>query len=118
MDTRAVNQFGDKSIYIERNVGNIYMGDYVAETIYALRDGSYEMAKYSPTISPAIHRIEVDLIKDWIDCDSTLEPSSRLALLYGKAGVGKSVVMHDLLEMMRCRRVLCRFWKRCALRIM
>lgn len=98
MDTRAVNQFGDKSIYIERNVGNIYMGDYVAETIYALRDGSYEMAKYSPTISPAIHRIEVDLIKDWIDGDSTLEPSSRLALLYGKAGVGKSVVMHDLLE--------------------
>lgn len=51
-----------------------------------------------PTIHPAIHREEVGLIKDWIEREASSESSSRLALLYGKAGIGKSIVMHDLLK--------------------
>ena len=51
-----------------------------------------------PTIQPSIHREEVDQIKDWIERRASTEHTCRLALLYGKAGVGKSIVMHDLLE--------------------
>lgn len=97
MKERIVNQFGDKSLYIERNEGNIYVGDYVEETVSAFRDASFELYDYSPTISPAIPRAEVSLLKDWIERDALQNKSARLALLYGKAGIGKSVVMHDLL---------------------
>lgn len=97
MEKRIVNQFGDKSLYIERNEGNIYVGDYVEEAVYAFRDASFELYDYSPTVSPAISRAEVKQLKDWIERDVLPNKSDRLALLYGKAGIGKSVVMHDLL---------------------
>lgn len=96
---RVVNQNGEKSIYVERNEGLIYVGDnYVDEPSSAFINGSYELRDYAPTIRPAIRREEVDFIKDWIERKAAPERAARLALLYGKAGIGKSVVMHDLLE--------------------
>lgn len=97
MDKQVVNQYGNKSFYIERNEGAIYVGNSLEEPEIAFNKGSYELYDFAPTISPAIHRPEVDLIKDWIARDASTDQSSRIALLYGKAGIGKSVVMHDLL---------------------
>lgn len=99
MEERTINQNGVTSIYIEKSGGQIYIGnDYVEETNTAFCKGSYELKEYTPTLHPAIHRDEVDQIEDWIEKKAADTPSSRLALLYGKAGIGKSIVMHDLLE--------------------
>lgn len=99
MEDRTVNQNGVTPIYIENNSGQIYVSNfYVEKSSVAFVKGSYELQDYMPTIQPSIHREEVGLIKDWIDRKISPEQPCRLALLYGKAGVGKSVVMHDLLE--------------------
>ena len=97
MTERIIQQYGDKSIYIEKQNGNIYMGEYVEEAVTAFRDGSFELYEYAPKIKPSIPRLEVGQIKEWIEKKASTEKTSRLALLYGKAGIGKSVVMHDLL---------------------
>lgn len=99
MEERTVNQMGTKPIYIEKNEGIVYVGNnYVEEPCSAFYSGSYELLDYTPTIKPAILREEVGLIQEWIERKAPAEESARLALLYGKAGVGKSIVMHDLLE--------------------
>lgn len=36
MGKKEVFQFGEKPIYIERNEGNVYVGDYVSKTNEAL----------------------------------------------------------------------------------
>lgn len=102
MEAGIVNQFGDKSIYVGRNEGGIYVGiNYVEEPSTAFKDASYELLDYAPTIHPAIHRNEVDEIKRWIEQKASTDKAARLALVYGKAGIGKSVVMHDLLKELR-----------------
>lgn len=98
MEGRTVNQFGVKPIYIEKNEGEVYVSEnYVESPSSAFDNGSYELLDYMPTIEPAIPREEVGMIKAWIEKKAGTEKSSRLGLLYGKAGIGKSVVMHDLL---------------------
>lgn len=97
MAERIIQQYGEKSIYIEKQNGDIYMGEYVEEAVSAFRDGSFELYEYAPKIKPSIPRSEVGQIKEWIEKEASTEKTSRLALLYGKAGIGKSVVMHDLL---------------------
>lgn len=98
MVERLVNQFGEKPIYIDKNEGQIYIdNNYVEEPSFAFKNGSYELFCYTPTIQPSIRRPEVNQIIDWIERDASDDQSARIALLYGKAGIGKSVVMHDLL---------------------
>ena len=97
MAERTINQFGEKPVYIERNEGQIYIGEYAQEAVAAFRDGSFDLYDYTPAISPSIPREEVGQLKDWIEKEADSTQSARLALLYGKAGIGKSVVMHDLL---------------------
>lgn len=104
MNERVVNQTGARPIYIERNEGKIYVGNrYTEDPVAAFRNGSYELLDYPPTIDPAIHRDEVDMILEWIEKTSDKGDSDRLALLYGKAGIGKSIVMHDLLVNLQSR---------------
>lgn len=90
---------GDKSIYIEKQNGNIYISDsYVTEPECAFDKGSFELYMYQPTINPPIDRKEVDIILDWIEQDADPQEPNRVGVLYGKAGIGKSVVMHNLLQ--------------------
>lgn len=104
MEERTVNQIGIKPIYIEKNEGKIYVGDlYVEEPSSAFCNRSYELLDYTPTIEPAIPRDEVGMIQGWIERKAPAEKSARLALLYGKAGIGKSIVMHDLLEKLQSK---------------
>ena len=75
------------------------MGDnYVEDPSSAFCNGSYELLDYTPTIDPPILREEVGQILEWIERKAPVENAARIALLYGKAGIGKSIVMHDLLE--------------------
>ena len=98
MEGRTINQFG-RNIYIEKCEGDIYVGDeYVEKVSSAFCNGSYELLDYTPTIEPPIPREEVGQIMEWIEKKASTENAARLALLYGKAGIGKSVVMHDLLK--------------------
>lgn len=97
MGDRFYIQNGDKSICIDKNEGNIYIGDYVDNPESAFANGSYELQAYAPTISPAIQRAEIQLIESWIAKPASTDDSSRIGLLFGKAGIGKSIVMHDLL---------------------
>lgn len=100
-----VQQYGEKSIYVGKNEGQIFLSNaYIEEASVAFSKCSYELREYTPTIHPAIHRDEVDYIKDWIERKTSDDCSSRLALLYGKAGIGKSIVMHDLLEELQSNR--------------
>lgn len=98
MEERVINQFGVKPIYIDKNEGKIHIdNNYVEEPSFAFKNGSYELLGYTPTIQPSIHRPEVNQIINWIERDASTDQSARIALLYGKAGIGKSVVMHDVL---------------------
>ena len=100
MEERTVNQRGTSNFYIEKNEGEIYIGSsYIEEPSSAFCNGSYELLDYTPTIEPAIPRVEVGMIQEWIESKATTEKSARIALLYGKAGIGKSIVMHYLLEL-------------------
>lgn len=74
-------------------VPSIYVGDYVEEASSAFKDGSFELYEYASKIDPPLKRPEVGLLKEWLAQEALSESSSRLALLYGKAGIGKSVVM-------------------------
>ena len=97
MGNNDVFQFGEKPIYIERNEGNVYVGDYVSKTNEAFTDESFELHMFAPQITPQIKREEVGIILNWIAKDTDKTAPKRVALLYGSAGVGKSVVMHDVL---------------------
>lgn len=97
MENNSVFQFGKNPIYIERNEGNVYVGDYVSKTNEAFTDESFELHKFAPQITPQIKREEVGIILNWIAKDTDKTDPERVALLYGSAGVGKSVVMHDVL---------------------
>ena len=104
MEERTVNQTGSNNFYIEKNEGKIYIGSsYVEEPSSAFLKGSYELLDYTPSIEPAIPRDEVGMILTWIEKKASTEKSSRLSLLYGKAGIGKSVVMHNLLKILQSR---------------
>jgi hypothetical protein len=97
--TNSVTQFGDKSIYIDKHEGNIYIGAaYVIDAERAFEKGSFELEMYLPTINPPIERSEVDSILGWIEQDADEKDPNRVGVLYGKAGIGKSVVMHELLQ--------------------
>lgn len=100
MQEKIINQFGGKSLYIETNLGNVYLANnYARDPASAFAGGSDELLGYTPAICPEIPRQEVDLIQEWIESKSDpTDSSTRLALLYGKAGIGKSIVMHKLLE--------------------
>ena len=97
MENKEVFQFGEKSIYIAHNDGCVYVGDYVSQANEAFADESFELHSFTPQITPRIKREEVEVILNWIAKDADNADPQRAALLYGSAGVGKSVVMHDIL---------------------
>lgn len=99
MNERTINLTGKNAIYIEKNHGYLHISNNLIEEIStAFRKGSYELHNYTPSIKPSIPREEVNLIQDWIEQDTTETTRCNIGILYGKAGIGKSIVMHHLLE--------------------
>lgn len=106
MPEKIINQFGEKSLCIDTCLGNVFLvNTYTRDHASAFARGSDELLGYTPAIYPEIPRQEVNLIQKWIECksDHPADSSTRLALLYGKAGIGKSIVMHKLLERLQER---------------
>lgn len=97
---REINQNGSKTLYVENNSGRIYIVEtnrYISPDDKALKDGSIELKMFTPSINPPVERNEVNTILDWIIRDADNKNPQRVGLLYGKAGIGKSVVMNNLL---------------------
>lgn len=101
---RNTSQFGETNIYVERNDGNIFISRYVSNTKDAFENGSYELDTYVPSIQPPIERREVKDIYEWIERNADRDVPKRVSLLYGKAGIGKSVVMHEVLKKVQERQ--------------
>lgn len=97
MKERMINMFGNKSVYIEHNDGIVCIGNYVEQANEAFANQSFELESFAPKITPKIQREEVGQILRWIAQDTQKDKPNRVSLLYGSAGVGKSVVMHDVL---------------------
>lgn len=103
MAENFVLQNGEKSVYVDNNTGNIYIGDYATDAEHAFEDGSFDLEMYRPSINPPVKRSEVDSIVSWIEQESDIQSPMRIGLLYGKPGIGKSIVMHDLLSVISVR---------------
>ena len=106
MNEITVNQNGDHSVYIGNVNGNVYLNvsdaspDYrqifhvISTDLRSWRHFLYE-EKHIP-----MQQTE-SLIK-WIDADQEKD-KERVSLLVGAPGSGKSVVMHDVLEILESR---------------
>ena len=46
MTEHVINQTGDRSLFIERNSGAVYVGEYVADPNDAFVDQSFELHSY------------------------------------------------------------------------
>lgn len=97
MSEKVVLQYGDKSVYVDNNNGNIYIDGYATDAEHAFVNGSFDLEMYHPSINPPVWRSEVESIASWIERETDTQSPQRIGLLYGKPGIGKSIVMHDLL---------------------
>lgn len=103
MAEKLVLQYGEKSVYVDNNNGNIYINRFATDAERAFVDGSFDLEMYKPSINPPIKRAEVEGIASWIDQELDAQNPVRIGLLYGKPGIGKSIVMHDLLSTISVR---------------
>lgn len=101
-----VNQYGNRSVYIGEVNGNVYMNssdnslDYRQIFRYISTDlRSWRSFVYADKHIP---RKQTDELCQWIDNEHHKE-KERVALLVGAPGSGKSVVMHDILQVMEER---------------
>jgi hypothetical protein len=94
----SLNQFGDSSLLINNNNGDIYIGGYVTDAASSFKETSMDLLNWRSTLIDDIHidRGETNELYDWIFKEADT-PKKRVALLVGNAGIGKSVVLHDLL---------------------
>lgn len=100
MDDQNLNQYGSHSICVGHNNGTICIREnygHAERADAAFADQSFELQSYTPKINPPIKRDEVGQILEWIEREASKEKPNRVALLYGSPGIGKSVVMHDVL---------------------
>jgi len=108
---REINQFGDKSIYVENHIGDIYQN--VNETnlsqeqiIKSFNSASIDLSSYNNTFGNRIHldRSETILLYNWIVNPLPLR-EGPIAVLGGNAGYGKSVIFKDLFEKLKKENV-------------
>ena len=97
-EQRTINMKGDRPVYIEKNDGTVYVGDYVSDASEAFEDISFDVENCVPTIDPPIARPETELLYNWIHAEYEDTKQHSVALISGKAGIGKSVILHDLYE--------------------
>ena len=101
-----VNQYGNHAVYIGTVGGNVYMNRsdnsdnyrqifrYISADLRSWRSCLYD-DKHIP-------RTQTEELCAWIDAEHNKE-KERVALLVGAPGSGKSVVMHDILQIMEAR---------------
>ncbi len=93
MNAQTINM-GNQSIYVENFSGKIVCGCSTETPKQAFKKISFQLEHYTPTLNPYIVRPEVAEILQWIEND--IQDKKSVALIYGHAGIGKSIVMYDL----------------------
>lgn len=58
MAEKLVLQYGEKSVYVDNNNGNIYINRFATDAERAFVDGSFDLEMYKPSINPPIKRAE------------------------------------------------------------
>lgn len=106
MSDIVVNQYGDHSVYIGEVNGNVFMNVPGVSPDYRqiFHDISTDLRKWRSVLYQQRHipRPQTDSLMGWIDADGGKD-KERVALLVGAPGSGKSVVMHDVLELLEKR---------------
>lgn len=102
---KTVN-FQDGATYIEKNEGTInYYSSEVSlseeDILFNISNASVDLSTYDNKFQGKIHieRKETAELYDWIN-RSLKDDESRIALLVGSAGYGKSVVLKDLWDLL------------------
>lgn len=102
---KTVN-FQEGATYIEKNEGTInYYSSEVSlskeEILFNINNASVDLSTYDNKFQGKIHieRKETTDLYGWINKDLK-DDESRIALLVGSAGYGKSVVLKDLLDLL------------------
>lgn len=109
---KEINQFGEKSLYIEKNNNlNIYNQIEKSKLTYddiisAFNSASVELSSYKNKFGNKLHidRNETNDLYCWIVED--LKPNdSPIAVLAGNAGYGKSVILRDLFDRLKGEKI-------------
>ncbi len=100
-----VNQYGEKSIYIE-NAENVTVNKIVEQSklnvddiLKGFNSASVDLSSYKNEFAGKIHveRVETNYLYNWILTD--IRPiDAPIAVLAGNAGYGKSVILRDLFD--------------------
>ncbi|MDR0230254.1 MAG: ATP-binding protein [Flavobacteriaceae bacterium] len=96
----------DDSLYIEKNEGIInYVQSNkelsIEETLESFEKASIDLISYTNKFKDEIHlkRSETNTLLEWIQSDLT-DKDSKISLLVGNAGMGKSVILKDLIDLL------------------
>lgn len=106
MNEITVNQYGDHSVFIGQLNGNLFLNvsDVNPDYRQKFHDISTDLRKWRHYLYEEKHipRQQTEALMEWIEADLGKE-KERVALLVGAPGSGKSVVMHDVLELLESR---------------
>lgn len=101
-----INQYGEHSVYIGAVNGNVYMNSSDDTNNYRqiFRYISTDLRSWRSSLYAEKHipRKQTDELCEWIDKEHD-KKKNRVSLLVGAPGSGKSVVMHDVLQVMEER---------------
>lgn len=104
---KNINIDGENPIYVESNNGELHIHQgksklSIKNIMENIDRASIDLSSYTNRFQEKIHidRDETKVLYDWMHKDFT-EGESRIALLVGNAGSGKSVIMRDLYDLVK-----------------
>lgn len=98
-------QTGDKAIAINNNDGNIYFNSLNQIELKSLEMASVGLETWkSDILDEHFEREEVKEIFSWIN-EKANKPKDRISVVVGNAGMGKSVVMSDILKKLEAQKI-------------
>lgn len=94
-----VLQTGNKAVAINQNEGNVIFNSNNEIELKSLEMGSIGLKTWKSDIKGVhVDRKEVAGILNWVHSDKNAKAQDRVALVVGNAGMGKSVIMSDVLK--------------------
>jgi len=108
---REINQYGPKSVYIEKNEGDVYINVNESnlskdQIIKSFNSASVDIQSYSNLFGNTYHvdRTETVQLYNWILSDMQAN-ETPIAILAGDAGSGKSVIFKDLFNKLASNKI-------------
>lgn len=98
-------QTGEKAIAVNNNDGNIYFNSKNQIELKSLEMASVGLETWkSDILDEHFERDEVKEIFSWIN-EKANKPKDRISVVVGNAGMGKSVVMSDILKKLEAQNI-------------